>query len=400
MITMKFMQKKKIKKVIFIGYAPLTVHTEKNFYFNEILDQGLQLQYWNLTNHFFPYLTLPDTIQRDYIIEIQNIVELKKKLKLESIDELLIIPIIGFEWRSLYLYYLLNSLNCRLGFFARGMLPIYNVNVKTKIASKLYALIRPNEMWRLILNQVAYFIRKKSTIGHFEVVFSAGAIAEKNYQALTDCIIRCNHFDYDDTLAAEKKNSLISHKYIVFLDEFLCGHPDFKMLNAKTISGKSYFSTMNTFFKKIEEILELEVIIASHPKADYSAETFAGRKIIKYQTPKLVQNSELVIAHVSTSIGLGVIYKKPILLTYTQELEDIHSMYIGFIKNFGSALKCQVVNIDHFLLQKEFINLRELDINIEQYNLYLKKYLTSNESQYMHTKQIFLKYLTQCGTEE
>jgi hypothetical protein len=62
-------------------------------------------------------------------------VVLPLNLKLEKIEEILIIPIIGFEWRSLYLYYILNKYKCRIGFFARGMLPIYSINLKRKILS-------------------------------------------------------------------------------------------------------------------------------------------------------------------------------------------------------------------------------------------------------------------------
>lgn len=388
---MRIMKKKQIKKVIFIGYVPLTVSTEKNFYFKEILSQGLKLQYWDLTDCFFPSSTLPDSLQRDYIKFFSNMIEFKKSLTLEKVEEILIIPIIGFEWRSLYLYYLLNKLNCRVGFFARGMLPIYNVNLKTRILSKLHSLVNPKEVLRLLLNQIAYFIRKKSRIGHFEVVFAAGTVAESNFAKVTNCIVRCNHFDYDDTLELEQSKLVENEKYIVFLDEFLSGHPDFKMQNANTICEANYFSVMNAFFEKIEELLKLEVVIASHPKADYEADVFGGRKIIKYQTAELVKNATFVIAHVSTSIGLGVIYKKPILLTYTQELKTVNPAYIGYIEAFGKALNCPVIEIDSFLSKGQILCLEDIDIT--SYDTYLENYLTSNESRKIHTKQIFLNYL-------
>lgn len=388
---MRVMGKRQIKKVIFIGYAPLTISTEKNFYFNEILSQGLELQYWDLTEIFFPSSTLPDSIKKNYIKFFSSINKLQEMLKLEKIEEILIIPIIGFEWRSLYLYYILNKYKCRIGFFARGMLPIYSINLKRKILSKLHSLLYPKEVWRLFLNQVAYFIRKRSLIGHYDVVFAAGKVAEKSFTSMTNCIVQCNHFDYDDTLELEQKSSLDKIHYILFLDEFLSGHPDFQMQNANMVSENNYFLEMNLFFQKLEKILGMEVIIASHPKANYDLEVFGGRKIIKYQTSELVKNATLIIAHVSTSIGLGVIYQKPIVLTYTQDLKAVNPTYVGYIITFGSALNCSVIEIDEFIDTDQIFHLKDIDIS--SYNAYLEDYLTSNESKRIHTKQIFLNYL-------
>lgn len=388
---MRVMEKRQIKKVIFIGYAPLTISTEKNFYFNEILSQGLELQYWDLTEIFFPLSSLPDSINKDYIKFFPNMNELEKKLKLEKIEEILVIPIIGFEWRSLYLYYILNKYKCRLGFFARGMLPIYSINLKRKILSKLHSLLCPKEVWRLFLNQVAYFIRKRSSIGHYNVVFAAGKVAEKSFVSITNCIVCCNHFDYDDALEFEQKSSYNKINYIVFLDEFLSGHPDFKMQNTHTVSENNYFCEMNLFFQKLEKTLGLEVIIASHPKANYDLKVFDGRKIIKYQTAELAKNATLIIAHVSTSIGFGVIYQKPIVLTYTQDLKAVNPTYVGYINTFGRALNCLVIEIDEFIDTDQIFHLKDIDTS--SYNAYLENYLTSNESKRIHTKQIFLNYL-------
>lgn len=387
------MKKRKIKKVIFIGYTPLTISTEKNFYFNEILSQDLELEYWDLTEAFFPSFMFFDSIQRDYIKVFFNLNEVRQKLDFEKIEETLIIPIIGFEWRSLHLYYILYKYKSRIGFFARGMLPLSNINLKTKILSKIRFFLKPKAMYKLFLNQFTYFIRKRTLVGHYEVVFSAGSMAEKNFIAIADCIVRCNHFDYDDTFDVQQGFLNENIRYIVFLDEFLSGHPDIKILNINTVSENNYFYRMNALFHQIEQILGIKVIIASHPKANYDLKVFGNRKIIKHQTAELVRNADLILAHTSTSIGLGVIYNKPILLTYTQELKDLNSEYVDAIELFGKALNCQVINIDEVLDTNQQVYSQIEDIDISSYNAYLENYLTSNESKKIHTKQIFLNYL-------
>ncbi|MHB8099934.1 MAG: hypothetical protein ACYDD5_10160 [Sulfuricurvum sp.] len=393
------LSKEPILKVVYIAYAPLTVKVEKDFYLNEVQSEGIKIEYWDLTEKFFPNLFLPDSIDKDYIIKISTLLEFKKRLESESLSSTLFIPLIGYEWRSLHLHFILNRLKCRLAFFARGMLPVYNVSSKKKLLLKLRYSLNPNNVIKLALNLLAYFIRNKTFIGHYEVIFAAGNIAINTHQKFNEEIIACNHFDYDYTLQIEDIPPP-AEKYILFLDEFLSGHPDFKLQNAKMVSEKSYLSQMNDFFSKVEKEFGIKVIIASHPKADYAPETFNGRNIVKYKTAELAKHAELLIAHISTSIGFATIYQKPLLLTYTQELQDINPSYVKHIYSFGHTLNCNVIKIDAICLQTDtnILSKRIKKIDKIQYNDYLFNYLTSEESKNTQTNTIFVNYLKRTGS--
>ena len=373
------LSKERISKVIYIAYAPLTVKIEKDFYFNELEAEEIDIEYWDLSEKFFPKLFLPDSIDKHYIIKISTLLEFKKRLELENLPSTLFIPLIGYEWRSLHLHFILSKLKCRLAFFARGMLPVYNVSFKKKLLLKLQYSLTPKNTLRFSLNLLAYFLRNKTSVGHYEVIFAAGNIAKITHQNLTKEIVPCNHFDYDYTLQLENI-PVPTKKYALFLDEFLSGHPDFKMQNTKTVSEKNYFFTINAFFSKIEKEFDLKVIIASHPKADYDPSTFNGREIIKYKTAELAKHAEFLIAHISTSIGFATIYNKPLLLTYTQELQDVNPGYVNYINAFGKTFNCNILNIDNLLQQAHINKIVEslYIIDSMKYQEYFFNYLSFN----------------------
>ena len=387
-------EKKPIKKVIYLGYAPLSIKIEKDFYLNELQEEHIEVEYWDLTQKFFPNQIFSDSLEKTYIKKIPTLDKFKKTLQSENLDTTFFISLIGYEWRSLHLHLILSTFKCRIGFFARGMLPIYNLSFKNKLLIKFRYFFTPRNIFDYALNLLAYFLRSKTFIGHYEVVFVAGNIAKNTYKHLAQKLVPCNHFDYDYTLQLENI-STSPIRYALFLDEFLSGHPDFQMQNAKTVSEKNYFHQMNAFFTKIEKAFDLKVIIASHPKADYAPVTFGDRKIIKYKTAELAKNAEFLIAHISTSIGFATIYKKPLLLTYTQELQDVNPGYVNYIYSFGKTLNCNVIKVDDILQQTNRNEPIELlkEIDDIKYQDYFFNYLTSEKSVCTQTNRIFLNYL-------
>ena len=77
------------------------------------------------------------------------------------------------------------------------------------------------------------------------------------------------------------------------------------------------YSKLNNLY----ELFELQsnkynkkILIASHPRADYSRKNpFLNREIIKNKTIELVDNADIVLAHTSTSISFAVLFKSEAL---------------------------------------------------------------------------------------
>jgi hypothetical protein len=92
--------------------------------------------------------------------------------------------------------------------------------------------------------------------------------------------------------------------------------------------------------------LGIEVVIAEHPKSDYSKhpDYFQGRKRVRGDTARLVHESRFVLAHASTSIDYAVLFEKPIILL-TSEVLDKTTMGC-YIRGFADSLGLDVVFYD------------------------------------------------------
>ena len=58
-----------ITKVVYIGYQPLTEKVKSDFYFNIVLENGFELEYWDLSSIYFPNV-LKDNLFEDYIFKM------------------------------------------------------------------------------------------------------------------------------------------------------------------------------------------------------------------------------------------------------------------------------------------------------------------------------------------
>jgi hypothetical protein len=129
-------------------------------------------------------------------------------------------------------------------------------------------------------------------------------------------------------------------------------HPDFDRLRSKTLLADEYFRKLNDFFDKIEQQLEMDVIIAAHPKSSYTTE-FKNRMIFKGRSSELVKESSLVLAHHSGAINYAILSKSKLLLVYTNEFLKanannfiLQNIYYS-IQLYGQLLNCTVLNIDN-----------------------------------------------------
>ena len=198
-------------------------------------------------------------------------------------------------------------------------------------------------------------------------------------------------YDYDFYL--KDKNARNYSNNIVFIDQYEENHPDYKRLKIRTVTKKNYFSSLNHFFKVIEKKFKKKIIIAGHPRA-YRDKTrdFGGRKIIYNNTYKLIKNSHLVIAHDSTSLNFACLLKKPVLLTYTDEMKK-SSYLMNSILSFSEALGVKTINIDELTEKKIKINLR---FNNKKYEEFIENYITLSKSKKLNheiLEQKFSKFI-------
>ncbi|MBQ4132905.1 MAG: hypothetical protein IJD04_04120 [Desulfovibrionaceae bacterium] len=138
--------------------------------------------------------------------------------------------------------------------------------------------------------------------------------------------------------------------YILFLDQNLPFHPDFKELGRRQpASAAKYFPALRRFFDILEQSTGLPVVVAAHPRADYARvgysgpDWFGGRCIVSGETLPLLAGSSLVLCHTSTALNFAVIARKPVLHLTSGELELSEG---HIIRSMAGQLNTRVMNID------------------------------------------------------
>ena len=194
-----------------------------------------------------------------------------------------------------------------------------------------------------------------------------------------------------------KKYEKLKKKYILFLDDCISLTEDWNnVLRApKPIDSLNYFKLLNETCDLFEKRYNLEVIIAAHPQGKFIknySQYFNNRKVVFDRSCDLTSNCEFVLSHFSTSIGYAVMYKKPILLLTSSEIEKHrYGMKIAYLSH---KLKANLLFMDNININN--LNLEKINqINSEKYDMYLKDLIRNdkcNES-YMWQKLIsYLKY--------
>ncbi len=185
---------------------------------------------------------------------------------------------------------------------------------------------------------------------------------------------------YFDVYTNEKAGApLIDRPYVVFLDVFITGHPDFISIHGRQkkdlLPAVAYFRKMNAAFSRIEEQTGYEVVIAAHPKAAYTDE-FGHRRVLFNQTATLVKHAAFVLTHYSLASSFAVLNSKKVVLLYPEEFLDpgsfFHQIYIS-MKHIREELGAELICTDRpFSLQRAY------PVPVDAYERFKKNYLFSD----------------------
>ncbi|GGF08120.1 hypothetical protein [Flavobacterium limi] len=382
-----------ISKVVFIGYQPLTEKTKEDFYFQNLKDKNIEIEYWDLSEIYFKGI-LNNQLKDNFIFKINSFSVLESFIKRQNRLDTLFLSNITFEYRVLTLYRILSKYKCKTSFFARGALPFHVATSRIgNVFLKFQKALDINLLLVFLKNKYAYFLKKSGIVKPHDLIFRAGINGIEtigvgsDIENKTSKIIDINSFDYDKYVKTKDSERLLINKYCVFLDEYFPFHPDFEMLKIKTIQPKEYYENLNRFFDLLEKKFNVEVVIAAHPKADKYREKdfFNKRKSFFNKTAELTRNSEFVIAHCSTSISFAVLNMKPILTLTSDSIKDIMPNYYNLIAHFSKILNSHMVNIDEIESAEIVLD----KPNCIRYSEYTYRYLTSVKSQNLVSSEIF-----------
>lgn len=351
------------------------------------------MEYWDLTNIYFPKLEFNDEIILPYVIKINSFSDLINRLNCTNKQSTIFVPHITYNYQVIRLFYLFTRQRCVLAYFARGALP--NPVVSSVHGRVFQALLNFDRarMVRGVLNKIAHIIKQYGYVKHYDILFTAGS---RGYVTTGRCaevdlmksrIININSSDVEKYKSSRINARIFANKYIVFLDQYLPFHPDMKICGITNIDSMKYYKSINGFFRRIERDTGLQVVIAAHPKsAGYRSKNYyENRLVISDKTLELVDHSEFVIAHNSTSISFAILAQKPIVFITSQELK-------AHMRGFHDAICTMSTQLNSPLMAYDTpcINLPDIKVDNNAYAAYINNYLSSNGVYCSATEDIYI----------
>ena len=307
---------------------------------------------------------------------------------------------------SLIFFMMIRGTNIKvLDFFNAGV-PLYfhEKNQSSKsLSSNFKSFIKNISNFKELYRRINHLILMKFSLLFNSIVTHRLVAGEQwlNYllnnkkRNLTE-IVYGHSNDYSLFLSENKK--IVRSMTACFLDS---AGPAF--ISDSALSGRKVFFTseewypaLSSFFDFIEQRTSVDIKILGHYKAAHISLSplFGGREVVFGETPRMVRQSDYVITRNSTAISFAVLYKKPVIFIYSNQLlEDKEAMEC--INGFSSMLGTSPINIDEKIENIEDL----LVINEEKYSQYIDSVLTSN-SENMTNSDIILQKLFEIDSRE
>ncbi len=212
----------------------------------------------------------------------------------------------------------------------------------------------------------------------------AGNMKKKNMDAQKKNNVKYfsgNTWDYNNIIIKNYNNSDQFHthkKTAVLLDTPgpMFGSDSVLFKTKDHLTSEIWYPALISFFKKIEKMKNIRVDIAGHPKTLHPANPsyFGNRNVLYGKTLEIVRDSDFVITRESTAISYAIIFKKPVIFIYSNQLKK-DNLAMSNVNTISTLLGTVPINIDDDL--EDFSGL--LNINESCYEAYKKNYLTSND---------------------
>jgi hypothetical protein len=140
------------------------------------------------------------------------------------------------------------------------------------------------------------------------------------------------------------------------------------------LTSDVWYPSLARFLDKVEKETGVVAEIAGHYKSAHPpiAPCFGNRRVHYGKTRELVRDSEFVITTMSTAVSYAVIYRKPVIYIYSNQLKE-DRLAMGNIRVMAEAFGQEPVNIDDF--NGKISTLLAVDEN--KYMAYEKACLTS-----------------------
>ena len=298
----------------------------------------------------------PNKNNIDSLITIQNRRELESYFSNLNVKDL-VVCLVETRRENDFIFDILNKNSITYGFIFFGELPMFDVlnpldewgraltaedqnislfnfclALQKKITNSLIFINIKRLIKRITFRSEDSIFRPRYVVTSGLNYYKKAKISFVNRSCV---FLRIHSLDYNIALGLQETD-IVKDKYAVFLDDNQPYHPDNLIYDtgpnlALNKTPEDYYFELNRFFDFFERATDLKVLIAAHPRSNYSElsfKPFKERELHYGKTIQLIKDSNFVLGHHSTSLGSGAIFKKPILLLESTTLGSFNANYV------------------------------------------------------------------------
>lgn len=349
----------------------------------EISSSGFDIELWSLQFLRTIWNKLPDEIDSDNYRHVDTFADLKRLLAAENACQTIIFTSVADNFLNRKIYSFLQENH----FLYVFMFPYGNKMGKESLSLKeKLKLALSSNIIKKIIPELQKIYNNKIFKPFHHIDFEKHIISSVKPRA-----VAINSNDYETYLALESNNErLISEPFILFIDVYFPLHPDIPYFyGVRNVDSKPYLDSINCFFSQLENKYHRPVVIALHPKSNYTDSDYGGRHTYKYKTNYLIKDADMVLTHGGASTSLAVLYNKPTMFIYPQYMLHITPKFVQKLFWFAESLGKQAVNID--ALDEGSMDISAFDE--ESRNKFKYAFMTTKENEHKSNKEIIISLL-------
>lgn len=368
------------KDIVFFVETPILKRNYMEYGIAELRELGFTVSIWDLSPMILPTTYRAITADLcDYdecgFKRVFSQQELELFVRSKDKETTLFICSMGYLWEHRKAFRVLKKYDCHFCYYMRELSPADS--------AKCGRSFRERYNLRNIKNAITRRIPKKfHGVKNADFILGCGGdeSAIAHYKAARLCREKCPVYffhssNYEDCFINLNLPPLVENPYCVFIDQYLPYHSDL-IEEGVQIEPNAYFKEINTFFDLVEELYNVEVIIAAHPRSNYDLHpgVYGKRRIIKNETCRLVKDAKFVIYHFSNSLAYVTLYKKPLLVVTT---DAINRILADAVRSICNQLNVSEINLDEFSQvenKRQELDAR-LSIREDIYADYVKRYM-------------------------
>jgi hypothetical protein len=363
---------------IVIFYTANYCQKIKSFFdVDDLLAKGNLVEFWDLSDLTAHEHLQPVESKGLKMEKFRSLKELKNAVRSNIGERVLYMSFVGFASYSFWVYRILSKYNADILFATFGTHPSINIQSKPTILDRLKRLKDFSKLKINIQIRIVYLLLKTRLFVPAKYVLWSCDEAVCRYKVSSSTsFIACNSGDYNNKMFHSQREMGAEKKQIVFIDQYMPFHNDFKLNGESGVNPEKYYKSLNNFFDFLEKKYEASVVICAHPSAEKYKDFnfFNGREIVYNKTSEYVQTAFGVVSHYSTALSYSVMAGKPIILITSDEFNKKYIEGPKIIELYHAILNAPIVNIDH-IGEPCF-----KDIDKKAYGQFMYSYLTTELS--------------------